>query len=279
MTKEFIFLTIAIIILIIAITLIIIYIVKNNKFKHYMFSTYYVLKYLLNTHTDYQKKLHLMNTRTYYLKKRFLNSRRQFEKYNGDLTYQEIEQSHIEILKLEDSIKKNKVLKEKYIKDINTMVDTYQFKYLKHDKYNEEKVRNFIYKYISKNKTIQGNYNISKYFQLDDIRFIIPFKYVSNGGRVSLSAEMRYSIKQLKNFYYLNFEKPRLLEIESEKKKNIRLYGNKIYFFEDDHQPGHICIGQTTKDNVEERIRQEYKNMPTTPYRILHYELAQFKKW
>ena len=38
--------------------------------------------------------------------------------------------------------------------------------------------------------------------------------------------------------------------------------------------PDCICIGQTRGD-VEKRIKQEFKNTPEKPYKILHSDLAQ----
>ena len=52
---------------------------------------------------------------------------------------------------------------------------------------------------------------------------------------------------------------------------------NYIYMFKDAHQPGMICIGQTVYEDVEKRIKQEYKNMPDKPYEILFSEVAEFK--
>jgi hypothetical protein len=54
----------------------------------------------------------------------------------------------------------------------------------------------------------------------------------------------------------------------------IPLQNNKIYFYTSPLVPACICIGQTTGD-VEKRIKQEFKNTPEAPYKILHSELAQ----
>lgn len=48
---------------------------------------------------------------------------------------------------------------------------------------------------------------------------------------------------------------------------------NKIYIFSDHNQLG-VCIGQTVKDDVEDRIKQEYKNSPIKPYYIHHWDWA-----
>jgi hypothetical protein len=55
-----------------------------------------------------------------------------------------------------------------------------------------------------------------------------------------------------------------------------RRQGNKIYVFSDVHQPG-LCIGETRKENVEDRIKQEYKNMPVKPYELLYITEARKK--
>ena len=53
------------------------------------------------------------------------------------------------------------------------------------------------------------------------------------------------------------------------------LLNNKIYFYSSPLLvPDCICIGQTRGD-VEKRIKQQFKNMPEKPYKILHSELAQ----
>ncbi|MDR1605225.1 MAG: GIY-YIG nuclease family protein [Gracilibacteraceae bacterium] len=69
-------------------------------------------------------------------------------------------------------------------------------------------------------------------------------------------------------------------EKETHMKSVNKLYGNKIYFFTDIHQPG-MCIGQTTQKDVEDRIKQEYKNMPKKPWMLLFYvkALTASGKW
>jgi hypothetical protein len=53
------------------------------------------------------------------------------------------------------------------------------------------------------------------------------------------------------------------------------LLNNKIYFYSSPtNVPDCICIGQT-KGDVEKRIKQQFKNMPEKPYKILHSDLAQ----
>jgi len=49
---------------------------------------------------------------------------------------------------------------------------------------------------------------------------------------------------------------------------------NKIYFYTSPLVPDCICIGQT-KDDVEKRVKQEFKNTPEKPYKILHSDFAQ----
>ena len=57
-------------------------------------------------------------------------------------------------------------------------------------------------------------------------------------------------------------------------KNDNPLLGNKIYFYTSPLVPDCICIGQT-KGDVEKRIKQQFKNMPEKPYKILHSDLAQ----
>jgi hypothetical protein len=52
------------------------------------------------------------------------------------------------------------------------------------------------------------------------------------------------------------------------------LYNNKIYFYISPLVPDCICIGQT-KGDVEKRVKQEFKNTPEKPYKILHFDWAQ----
>ncbi|GHT80554.1 hypothetical protein FACS189467_2980 [Bacteroidia bacterium] len=57
-------------------------------------------------------------------------------------------------------------------------------------------------------------------------------------------------------------------------KNDNPLLNNKIYFYTSSLVPDCICIGQT-KGDVEKRIKQEFKNTPEKPYKILHSDLAQ----
>ena len=57
-------------------------------------------------------------------------------------------------------------------------------------------------------------------------------------------------------------------------KNDNPLLNNKIYFYTSSLVPDCICIGQTTGD-VEKRIKQEFKNTPEKPYKILHSDFAQ----
>ena len=52
------------------------------------------------------------------------------------------------------------------------------------------------------------------------------------------------------------------------------LLNNRVYFYSSPLVPDCICIGQT-KGDVEKRIKQQFKNMPEKPYKILHSDLAQ----
>ena len=70
--------------------------------------------------------------------------------------------------------------------------------------------------------------------------------------------------------------KPRYIAPKSAPKlKNDNpLLNNKIYFYTSPLVPDCICIGQT-KGDVEKRIKQEFKNTPEKPYKILHSDFAQ----
>ena len=57
-------------------------------------------------------------------------------------------------------------------------------------------------------------------------------------------------------------------------KNDNPLLNNKIYFYSSPLVPDCICIGQT-KGDVEKRIKQQFKNMPEKPYKILHHDFAQ----
>jgi hypothetical protein len=57
-------------------------------------------------------------------------------------------------------------------------------------------------------------------------------------------------------------------------KNDNPLLDNKIYFYTSPFVPACICIGQT-KGDIEKRIKQEFKNTPEKPYKILHSDLAQ----
>jgi len=61
---------------------------------------------------------------------------------------------------------------------------------------------------------------------------------------------------------------------EPKLKNENPLLNNKIYFYSSVLVPDCICIGQT-KGDVEKRIKQEFKNTPEKPYKILHFDLAQ----
>jgi len=61
---------------------------------------------------------------------------------------------------------------------------------------------------------------------------------------------------------------------EPKLKNENPLLNNKIYFYSSVLVPDCICIGQTTGD-VERRIKQQFKNTPDKPYKILHSDLAQ----
>ena|SRR5690554_3601184 len=66
-----------------------------------------------------------------------------------------------------------------------------------------------------------------------------------------------------------------------ERRQN-RLYHNKIYMYSDINYSNMICIGETTRKIVEDRIKEQYKLMPIRPYVIHHFEFAQYnnsKKW
>jgi hypothetical protein len=57
-------------------------------------------------------------------------------------------------------------------------------------------------------------------------------------------------------------------------KNDNPLLNNKIYFYTSPLVPDCICIGQT-KGDVEKRVKQEFKNTPEKPYKILHSDFAQ----
>jgi hypothetical protein len=57
-------------------------------------------------------------------------------------------------------------------------------------------------------------------------------------------------------------------------KNDNPLLNNKIYFYTSPFVPDCICIGQT-KGDVEKRVKQEFKNTPEKPYKILHSDFAQ----
>jgi hypothetical protein len=61
---------------------------------------------------------------------------------------------------------------------------------------------------------------------------------------------------------------------EPKLKNENKLLGNKIYFYISPLVPDCICIGQTRGD-VEKRVKQEFKNTPEKPYKILHFDFAQ----
>jgi hypothetical protein len=97
-----------------------------------------------------------------------------------------------------------------------------------------------------------------------------------NGGNQIYYENKDKDIIEKKGFIIRNkgiktkFEEAKAEQIKHENK----LYNNKIYFYESPLVPDCICIGQTTGD-VEKRIKQEFKNTPEKPYKILHSDFAQ----
>jgi hypothetical protein len=95
-------------------------------------------------------------------------------------------------------------------------------------------------------------------------------------GEQDIYYTMEYGdINHMKCFIIRNKgEKTRYEEARAEEiKTSVPNYNNKIYMYTSPLVPNCICIGQTTGD-VEKRVKQEFKNTPEAPYKILHSEDA-----
>jgi len=101
-----------------------------------------------------------------------------------------------------------------------------------------------------------------------------------NGGNQIYYANKNGDIMEKKGFIVKN--KPNktiyIAPKSAPKLKNENpLLNNKIYFYTSPLVPDCICIGQT-KGDVEKRVKQEFKNTPEKPYKILYSDFAQKAK-
>ena len=109
-------------------------------------------------------------------------------------------------------------------------------------------------------------------------------KYFNNNNWISYNGEKDVyykdndgNINHRKGFIIKNMpNKPLYIapSTELQLKNDNPLLNNKIYFYSSPLVADCICIGQTRGD-VERRIKQEFKNTPDKPYKILHSDLAQ----
>lgn len=243
-----------------------------------MSENYEQIKSINEVHIEFKDKIVEINKENKYrLPEKVFRSYSGYDRHRFQISNELLIKAYEHLVSLIKITKQNKESRKNYIEKLSEAIKKIEEIDIKIDQYGYKKQLNYIIKFAREKRYLGSTYYSEKNFIVSG-----GVEYVAKYGRIGYKRLVSCDWKEINEMYKNRIHYPEIQKEEAKLRKANSRYGNKIYFYEDVHQPNLICIGQTTRANVEDRIKQQYKRMPNKPFKVLHYEYAQFKnneKW